>query len=99
MSNDLISRSALLTEVEGAFNRHYEQSSYQFIHDFFRCAVKRIKNAPAVDAVEVVRCKDCKRVKQGRFDIFKWVYCSHWHTEIQKDNFCCFGERRVDDGK
>ena len=52
MENDLISRSALLAEVEGAFNRHYEQSCYQFIHDFFRCAVKRIKNAPAVDAVD-----------------------------------------------
>ena len=97
MENDLISRSALLDKVQ--FRLPIDNYNAEVINGCVEITRRLIENAPAVDAVEVVRCKDCKRVKQGRFDIFKWVYCSHWHTEIQKDNFCCFGERRVDDGK
>ena len=99
MENDLISRSALLTEVEGAFNRHYEQSSYQFIHDFFRCAVKRIKNAPAVDAVEVVRCKDCEysfRNRGHKKDACPIRDANIW---LGGDGFCSLGVRRGEDGE
>ena len=47
-------------------------------------------DAPAVDAVEVVRCKDCK------------YYCNGWHCnlylnvshETKPDHFCSYGERR-----
>ena len=57
--------------------------------------VKRyIMRQDAVDAVEVVRCKDCKH----------WValeecghYCSHWGnimTDTLEDDFCSNGERR-----
>ena len=58
--------------------------------------VKRhIENAPAVDAVEVVRCKDCK---------YYWLpqgFCEHERHEHQTaaviqydDDFCSYGERR-----
>lgn len=50
MDNDLISRSALLKEIEGIYKRHYEKSCYQFIHDFFKAIFRRINKAPAVDA-------------------------------------------------
>ena len=51
MKNDLISRSALLEEFNGIYDRHFKNSAYQFIHDFFRAARRRINNAPTVDAV------------------------------------------------
>ena len=54
-----------------------------------------IRNAPTVDAVEVVRCKDCKHywLPQG--------FCTHDRHEYQTqavwqedDDFCSYGERR-----
>ena len=62
MANEkrLIDANALLKEIDGIHQRHYANSSYQFIHDVFLAMFRKIKNAPTVDAVEVVRCKDCK---------------------------------------
>ena len=93
--DDLISRSALKKEVEGAFNRHYEKSCYQFIHDFFNATIKRIKNAPAVDAVPVVRCKDCvERTATGRCNC---ITGRNIYVQVNDDFFCSYGERRADD--
>ncbi len=61
----LIDANALIDEIDGIYQRHYVNSVYQFIHDFFRAVFRRIHKAPTVDAVEVVRCKDC--AKQGLF--------------------------------
>lgn len=61
MNNDLISRSALIAEFERIYAEHYKCTVYQFIHDIFKAMFRRLKNAPSVDAVEVVRCKDCIR--------------------------------------
>lgn len=57
-----------------------------------------IENAPTIDAVEVVRCRDCKHRK-------KWKDEITWHcgnpeygmataVELQDDDFCSYGERR-----
>lgn len=44
---------------------------------------------PAVDAVEVVRCKDCKY----------WAHGDCYRLELSRPNdFCSYGERREDDG-
>lgn len=84
-NNDLISRSALWSVLGNIVTSEEVETA--------------IANAPAVDAVEVVRCKDCKCIKGGSFDIFKLAYCNVWKTDMQADNFCCFGERRINDGK
>lgn len=57
----------------------------------------RIKAAPAVEAVEVVRCRDCKWLYNG-LD----MYCCTKHTGlalIKPDGsaFCSYGERMADD--
>lgn len=52
-------------------------------------ALDAITNAPAVDAVEVVRCKDCKFYRKN--------ICPMWcYTETRPNSFCSFGERRTD---
>lgn len=53
-----------------------------------------IDNAPTVDAVEVVRCKDCKhRFKDGENVVFNC--CELNHNKAQADDwFCADGERR-----
>ena len=103
MQNDLISRSALLEEIEGIYKRHYEKSCYQFIHDFFKAIFRRINKAPAVDAVEVVRCRDCKRCYKHitkRHKQTMWLCMRHdLEVCVRPDDFCSYGERKADDGK
>lgn len=45
-----------------------------------------LKNAPAVDAVEVVRCKDCKH--------YKTIQCSCGCTVVSSEWYCADGERK-----
>lgn len=54
-----------------------------------------IANAPTVDAVEVVRCKDCKYWECGKdYE----PYCNHWGnmmSDTNAEDFCSYGERRA----
>ena len=55
-----------------------------------------VKNAPMVDAVPVVRCKDCKH----RDPEDKKCDCGHsilWQLPMDDDWFCADGERRDDE--
>lgn len=52
----------------------------------------RIEALPTVDAVPVVRCKDCKHTKE---DGCGAIYCKVWDRwEMPEDYFCADGERR-----
>ena len=57
-------------------------------------AVVLLLNAPTVDAVEVVRCKDCKWYENGKsYD----AYCNHPTDGMNysaEDDFCSYGERK-----
>lgn len=83
MNNDLISRSALIAEFERIYEAHYKCTVYQFIHDIFKAMFRRLKNAPAVDAVAVVRCKEC----------IHYEFCK---DGVAETDFCSSGERRSD---
>ena len=97
MNNDLISRSDAIKRVKAA---EIEMGSINGIKAVpVDAVIQFLEIVPAVDAVEVVRCKDCEHIKEGRFDIFKLAYCNLWKTDMQMDNFCCFGNRRADDDK
>ena len=67
-------------------------------NDGFKTADKLygiIKNAPTVDAVEVVRCKDCKYGKKEYPDALFSHLCLYdgcsWN---RADHFCSYGERK-----
>lgn len=72
-------------------------------------AERAIDSAPIVDAVEIVRCRDCKHCREkDRSEAF--VYCENvvicTNDEVTADGwlpvfenyFCAYGERRTDDG-
>lgn len=51
-----------------------------------------LNDVPTIDAVEVVRCKDCRHWHDEG-------YCNKWdngpgHPEVWENDFCSFGERR-----
>lgn len=53
---------------------------------------EQIKNAPTIDAVEIVRCKDCKYL--GIKDLV-YRYCKYRMTGIIMPNdYCSYGERK-----
>ena len=90
MNEDLISRSALMEKL-GERARKYEYSEcteltiYEDMHE--------VKIAPAVDAVEVVRCRECKHCDPENY------HCDHPMGTVaplrrEPDDFCSYGERK-----
>lgn len=61
-------------------------------------AASEIEQAPTVDAVPVVRCKDCKHWDE-QDNIFSGCRCTCWKgiwDYTKADDFCSHGERRTD---
>ena len=76
----LIDADALLAEYD---RQHEGQTG---------TARKLIEDAPTVDAVEVVRCKDCRHMEKSQYG----RYCQIWgmYNGHGDDGFCCYGERK-----
>ena len=56
-------------------------------------ALLRIEAIPAVDVVEVVRCKDCKHLMFS--DCYGECGAGHYGI-VRPDHFCSYGEKRED---
>lgn len=67
-------------------------------------ACDAICEAPTIDAVEVVRCKDCKfwgesltEEERNECDVYADLVCTYWMSDgLTRDDFCSKGERRED---
>ena len=84
MQNDLISRSALSAAVTSMNNN---LSGVQMLID----------NAPAVDAVPVVRCKDCAFYDFGECCNTTMDMSDGAHFYPYPTDFCSYGERKQGD--
>ena len=51
-----------------------------------KVAVKYIENAPTIDAVEVIRCKDCRH--------WRTSYCVIHGDSWEETDYCSDGERK-----
>lgn len=84
MNDDLISRSALLADLREK--------------GFLPAIVQRsIERAPAVDAVEVVRCLECCHLENGyrcRTPLGAGLYNGEYILVDPEDDFCSYGERK-----
>jgi hypothetical protein len=70
------------------FPNHHGQSMRGGIRKALRC----MEQTPTIDAVPVVRCKDCKHYDK-RSD-----YCEGMGFSCLPDDFCSYGERKDGDG-
>lgn len=122
MKNDLISRSALLPELQS-----YKEG-LSFVFESLEPGVEKrvcgaeicgvlealiqVNKAPAVDAVEVVRCKDCENRGDETLCPMCYEECYEidegdgyydtgyiLHDRTHDEGFCDRGKRRADDGK
>lgn len=65
----------------------------------FVWACESITEAPTIDAVQVVRCKDCAKSRPDGNDESVWLWCRRVHGLTRKNDFCPYGERRCDETK
>lgn len=63
--------------------------------------IRLLEKAPTVDAVPVVRCKECKHCRElNRKDRIEEAYadgvlwCKNQSDGVWPDDFCSYGERR-----
>ena len=106
---DLISRSALIEVgsarkiIEAVGNWNELPLNAKAACTRLGCAHKKlILEAPAVDAVEVVRCKDCKKfgdISPYTGTKFDFKFCNKFGNVTKETDFCSYGERRADDGR
>lgn len=83
LQNDLISRSALKKTFEDA-----ELGEHSLIESVLAAGVYAgIDDAPAIDAVPVVRCKDCKEY------IYPAGVCKYWNRPVPCDGYCNWGAK------
>lgn len=62
----------------------------------FDDAMSLIEDLPDADVVEVVRCKDCKYLTEGKIADDTELFCIHSFGMISPapDRYCSYGERR-----
>lgn len=91
MDNELISRSALYDKLIYDTTKTYTVGGNAYV-DILRIA-DAIQAAPAVDAVEVVRCGECKHIENSPYG----RYCTVWHGHngMGDEGFCNYGERKT----
>lgn len=63
----------------------------------YRAVEQVVKGQPTVDAVEAVRCKDCKYQDKGENESESWNVCNYrpWlYFSINDDDYCSNGEQK-----
>lgn len=72
-----------------------EELELQFdVSDEDIIAKEIIRNAPTVDAVPVVRCRDCEHLANATVNANGFLICGVSDMEIASEDFCSYGERR-----
>ena len=98
---------ARLIDADAFIQEHCDDCKYFRVngictHDDPVCgSVQIVMELPTVDAVEVVRCKDCKHYDNS--EGICWCHLNSkfypggvdWHS-FPEDGFCSSGERRTD---
>ena len=88
MTKEYIERKAAIKMIE----EDLPEVVYYRKEDAIAC----LECLPGVDAVEVVRCKNCD-YRDGIEDICGNIYCRLHDSRFDKDGYCSYGKRRTED--
>ena len=58
--------------------------------------ITMLMKAPTLNAVPVVRCKDCVYWKEAKTNSKGFLICPASRMKIMSTDFCSYGERRAD---
>ena len=97
MENDLISRETLVAAIqEYQMNLFCNKLRLGEIDLNSTSAIANVERlvceAPSIDAVEVVRCKDCE-YNEGVPMPVGFLYCSRTDSVVKEDDYCSYGWR------
>ena len=85
---------ARTSDIIVTFKLDDEDNDWAILEQTRDAIAKRIEELPSADAVEIVRCKDCK---YGRYIIAdRGMYCGRKNVmmDTYEDDFCSYGERK-----
>ena len=88
--SDLISREYAIREIQEGISENNGDFETDTAH-----VIDFLKVLPTVDAVPVIRCKDCKfweQATEGSGRCIESLYITAYSTD-----FCSYGERRTDE--
>ena len=74
----------------------------ELMHEGLGYQYNRVMCAPTVDAVPVIRCKDCKHYYEKEWVVGGGSYTSCWYQTIanaQPNDFCSRAERKEGRGE
>lgn len=101
MENDLISRSALIVVPHVCKVTEFDEAGFRM--SYLAVPLSVINNAPTIDAVEVVRCKDCVHsIQTSEQDRKLWglsndhMECCWFGSNVLANDFCSYGKREKD---
>lgn len=70
-----------------AVKRILAGSRFKYIRNF-------LNKQPTIDAVPVVRCKDCKRFVENKEALVTYCKRELKNLYVKPDDFCSYGERK-----
>ena len=105
---EYIERDVVIDDIGDLFTICYETLPNEYGHHFIvekelQTHLDFVRNLPAADVAEVVRCKDCRfcMAFKDKSDGF-YGYCRIWITRtisdyavlVDADGYCSYGERK-----
>ena len=88
--SDYIKREDALRAFNGIYSTVDADDILRHLHK----SVDVIKNIPSADVVEVVRCNDCKHIKEEHFNIMPDGFsCELSGLMVEPERYCSYGER------
>lgn len=91
MNGDLISRSALLEVLRKSHSYHANTSRDVSL---LSRDIRLVKEAPAVDAVEVIKCQDCFYWMKAKVNRSGNLVCPKSGMEIVATDYCSKADKR-----
>lgn len=84
-----------VTKVYNGISLYMAENAYlnDTALDVLKMVANWLNEAPTVEAVEVVRCKDCKHLTADGL-CWEKIRGSVGYKEISLDDFCSYGERK-----
>lgn len=84
------------SKTDNPFLRSITAPVWEMAHD---CTISCVEAVPTIDAVPVVRCKDCKHYQTEDWDGDVLCGCTLHSAmlDITPDGFCSYGERKDGD--
>ncbi len=83
---DLIDRQAA---IDDAYAVIVDDAVYDVVQ------VETLEALPSVDAVEIIRCKDCKHYEEIN-QPYPQLFCRKHSIDTLDDDYCSYGERKDD---